>query len=80
MARANEAREAHDVPGAGVDLQQGQGPLEQGAAVRRAEFTFADTQPVKGYSCYYVRVLQKDEEIAWSSPVWLGARPPAEGA
>ena len=41
---------------------------------RNAELTFVDTAPVQGYSYYYVRVRQKDEEIAWSSPVWLGAK------
>ena len=37
------------------------------------ELTFVDTSPEKGRSYYYVRVIQKDDEIAWSSPVWLGA-------
>jgi hypothetical protein len=41
---------------------------------REAELTFIDNAPVDGYSYYYVRVMQKDEEIAWSSPVWLGAK------
>jgi hypothetical protein len=31
-----------------------------------------DTAPLAGKSYYYVRVVQKDEEMAWSSPVWLG--------
>ena len=39
-----------------------------------AEFTFLDTTPLPGRSYYYVRVIQKDEEIGWSSPVWLGVR------
>ncbi len=41
---------------------------------RNADFTFVDTAPIKGSSYYYVRVMQKDEEIAWSSPVWLNAK------
>lgn len=41
---------------------------------RSADFVFQDTAPVKGFSYYYVRVMQKDEEIAWSSPVWFGAK------
>jgi hypothetical protein len=41
---------------------------------RNADLTYVDTDPVAGYSYYYVRVLQKDEEIAWSSPVFLGAK------
>ncbi len=41
---------------------------------REAELTFVDREPLTGRSYYYVRVIQKDEEIAWSSPVWLGAK------
>jgi len=40
---------------------------------RESEITFIDREPLKGRSYYYVRVIQEDEEIAWSSPVWLGA-------
>ncbi|NOZ23781.1 MAG: hypothetical protein GXP25_22110 [Planctomycetes bacterium] len=36
-----------------------------------AEFVFEDTQPRQKQSFYYVRVLQDDDEIAWSSPVWV---------
>jgi hypothetical protein len=36
-----------------------------------ARFTFQDTAPLGGTSYYYVRVIQTDDEIAWSSPVWL---------
>lgn len=43
-------------------------------ASREADLTFLDTAPLKGRSYYYVRVIQKDDEIGWSSPVWLGAR------
>jgi len=41
---------------------------------RQAELTFVDRVPLTGRSYYYVRVIQKDEEIAWSSPVWFGAK------
>lgn len=41
---------------------------------RQAKLTFIDRQPLPGRSYYYVRVLQQDEEIAWSSPVWFGAK------
>ena len=41
---------------------------------REMEFEFTDTKPVAGKSYYYVRVQQKDEELAWSSPVWVDAR------
>jgi hypothetical protein len=41
---------------------------------KSADLTFEDTAPLEGYSYYYVRVMQKDNEIAWSSPVWFGAK------
>ena len=41
---------------------------------RQGRFTFVDQQPLPGRSYYYVRVQQKDGEIAWSSPVWFGAQ------
>ena len=34
-------------------------------------FAYVDPQPVKGENRYYVRVLQEDGAIAWSSPVWV---------
>ena len=37
-----------------------------------SQFVFADEHPLAGRSYYYVRVTQKDGEIAWSSPVWFG--------
>lgn len=40
---------------------------------RNAELTFLDREPLAGRSYYYVRVVQQDEEIAWSSPVWFAA-------
>ncbi|MBT3374522.1 MAG: CehA/McbA family metallohydrolase [Lentisphaerae bacterium] len=39
---------------------------------KKADLVFRDTSPVVGKSYYYVRLIQTDEEIAWSSPVWLG--------
>lgn len=41
---------------------------------QEAELTFVDREPLAGRSYYYVRVIQKDEEIAWSSPVWFGTK------
>ena len=38
-----------------------------------AHLQFVDREPLAGRSYYYVRVVQKDGEIAWSSPVWFGA-------
>ena len=44
------------------------------ADAKAAELSFTDRRPLPGRSYYYVRVVQKDEEIAWSSPVWFGAK------
>ncbi len=41
---------------------------------REAELKFVDMDPPDGRSYYYVRVVQKDEEIGWTSPVWFGAK------
>jgi hypothetical protein len=38
---------------------------------KTCELTFVDRDPLPQRSYYYVRVIQKDEEIAWSSPVWF---------
>ena len=35
------------------------------------EFTYADTEAGSGESYYYVRAIQADNEIAWSSPIWV---------
>ncbi len=36
-----------------------------------AEFTYVDNQPTPGESWYYVRVMQRDRNLAWSSPIWV---------
>jgi hypothetical protein len=36
-----------------------------------AEFTYVDQNPEKRESWYYVRVMQKDRQMAWSSPMWI---------
>ncbi len=41
---------------------------------KQAQLTFTDRQPLEGFSYYYVRLIQKNEEIAWTSPVWFGAK------
>jgi len=35
------------------------------------EFDYVDMQPENGLNLYYFRILQKDGEVAWSSPVWV---------
>jgi hypothetical protein len=36
-----------------------------------AEFQVEDTMPARGTNWYYARVLQRDGQMAWSSPVWV---------
>ncbi len=36
-----------------------------------AEFDFSDTATSPGQSWYYVRVIQEDRNLAWSSPIWV---------
>jgi hypothetical protein len=36
-----------------------------------ARFDFIDTDPGSGERYYYIRVRQKDTQLAWSSPVWV---------
>jgi hypothetical protein len=43
------------------------------ATAKTADVVFTDRAPLGGRSYYYVRVIQTDDEIAWSSPVWFGA-------
>jgi hypothetical protein len=38
---------------------------------REVNFTFVDNQPPAGESYYYVRVIQADDQMAWSSPIWV---------
>jgi hypothetical protein len=39
-----------------------------------AEFTWVDRNPEKRESWYYVRVIQADRQMAWSSPMWVTYR------
>jgi hypothetical protein len=36
-----------------------------------AEFDYTDTAARNGTSWYYVRVIQADRNMAWSSPIWV---------
>jgi len=36
-----------------------------------ARWTFVDENPPAGTSAYYVRVVQIDDEVGWTSPVWV---------
>ena len=62
----------------------GTAPIERIAVVRNgtvvyawkgngpeAEFTYEDMAPPDGRLYYYVRVEQKDGQLAWASPIWI---------
>jgi hypothetical protein len=38
---------------------------------RQFDFEFADKEFSKGEHWYYVRVMQEDGQMAWSSPIWV---------
>lgn len=40
---------------------------------READLSYVDMEPPDSRTYYYVRLIQKDGEIAWTSPVWFGA-------
>jgi hypothetical protein len=35
------------------------------------DFTYVDERPLSGESYYYVRAQQSNDQIAWSSPIWI---------
>ncbi len=41
----------------------------------RTEFEFTDKRGAEGTDWYYVRVVQSNGSLAWSSPIWLDANP-----
>jgi hypothetical protein len=40
----------------------------------QCDLSFVDLHPPAQRSYYYVRVVLKDEEMAWSSPVWFAGK------
>ena len=64
---------------------EGTAPVEQVDVVRNnkivftnkpgkasVQFRYQDADPAAGESYYYVRVQQRDGQMAWSSPMWIG--------
>jgi hypothetical protein len=33
--------------------------------------SYQDREPLRGETCYYIRVQQADGQLAWSSPIWV---------
>lgn len=58
--------------GNNIDLVQVQ--LIPARAPLDREFSFADTDAPQSGDYYYVRVVQVDGAMAWSSPIWVGRR------
>lgn len=42
-----------------------------------ADFEFRDAEPAAAESFYYLRAVQSDGEVAWSSPIWVLRDPAA---
>ena len=42
---------------------------------REVDLTYVDQDATPGSSYYYVRVIQDDRQIAWSSPIWVNYQP-----
>ena len=42
---------------------------------RDVALTYVDQDPTPGSGYYYVRILQDDRQIAWSSPIWVNYQP-----
>ncbi len=52
-------------------IRNGEEVFSRGGEGVAAQFLLEDPDPPGGTSWYYVRVIQKDGNMAWSSPVWL---------
>ena len=45
---------------------------------RNMNISYSDKTPLKAGDYYYLRAIQEDDEIAWSSPVWLDNKKKSE--
>jgi hypothetical protein len=52
-------------------IKDGKFVYKAAPASKDAEFDFTETASGAGESWYYVRVMQKDRNMAWSSPIWV---------
>ena len=52
-------------------IRDGQYIYKWSPNAREADFQFSDPAAGKGQHWYYVRVEQKNGELAWSSPIWV---------
>ena len=63
--------QALTVDAGGVSKRVNVGPAPKEDGPRRVEFSFGDEAPLSGEQAYWVRVVQVDQEQAWSSPVYV---------
>ena len=52
-------------------IKDGKFVFQSHPGAEAAEFDYTDTAPASGQSWYYVRVIQEDRNMAWSSPIWV---------
>ena len=52
-------------------IKDGKFVFESHPGRESGEFTWLDNAPGNGRSWYYVRVIQADRQMAWSSPIWV---------
>jgi hypothetical protein len=47
----------------------------EAAGLEEVRFGWADPAPIKGQSSFYhVRVIQRNGQMAWASPIWVDAK------
>ena len=57
---------------AAIDLiRNGEFVYSQRPLRREFDFSYVDSAPKAGDNWYYIRVLQEDGNLAWSSPIWI---------
>ncbi len=52
-------------------IKDGKFVFQSRPGAEAVEFDYTDTAVATGQSWYYVRVIQKDRNMAWSSPIWV---------
>jgi hypothetical protein len=62
------------VEAGGVNQRVKVSAIRAGELPRDLEFSFVDEQPRLGVNPYWVRLVQSDGTMAWSSPVYLDYR------
>ena len=53
-------------------IKNGQAVVSFPVDMVEEERTWVDPDPGEGPAYYYLKVMQRDGELAWSSPIWIG--------